>query len=117
MRMLTKLLAYVALSVMFATPAAHADDLFGCKVLLCLANPNGPQAVAQCVDPINQLYSMLRKVPPDPFPTCSMASTPGGGQNYAKPETNYYSMCPSGMTPLPSGSYAAVTGSPTFRTG
>ena len=54
------------------TSSAQASD-YGCKVLLCLANPAGPTAVAQCVPPITQLWRDLARVPPNPFPTCDEA--------------------------------------------
>lgn len=47
--------------------AAHADD-WGCEVLLCMSNPAGPTAVAQCVPPINRLWDHLKRG--KPFPTC-----------------------------------------------
>ena len=55
---------------------AIASD-YGGKVLLCLANPNGPEAVSECVPPIEQLYSDLADG--DPFPTCDEMSANGNG--------------------------------------
>ncbi len=80
----------------------RADD-YGCKVLLCLANPKGPKAVAECVDPINRLYNDLRKG--RSFPRCDLASAPSGNA-YATPGTNWFDDCPAGLTPLGAGSYA-----------
>ena len=54
---------------------AHADD-WGCQTLLCLANPGGPEQYAQCVPPIEKLWTALRHG--DPFPTCDFGA--GGAQ-------------------------------------
>nr|WP_260858771.1 hypothetical protein [Paraburkholderia sp. BCC1885] len=54
---------------------AHADD-WGCQVLLCLANPGGPEQYSECVPPIERLWSALRHG--DPFPTCDFGS--GGAE-------------------------------------
>ncbi len=59
----------------FAPTLARADD-WGCQVLLCLANPGGPEQYSQCVPPIEKLWSALRHG--DPFPTCDFGS--GGSQ-------------------------------------
>jgi hypothetical protein len=93
---------------------AHASD-YGCKVLLCLSNPNGPKAVAECVPPINQLFHDLRKG--RAFPTCNMAEGPGG-RSYAKQGFSYYDPCPDGTTALSNGTYAIQGASaPTSRYG
>ena len=76
----------------------RADD-YGCTVLLCLANPNGPQAVAECVDPINRLWDDLDHL--RPFPTCDM-----GGSAYARQGRSYYDECPSGTEALSNGAIA-----------
>lgn len=75
-------------------------DNYGCTVLLCLANPNGPQAVGECVDPINQLWDDLEHL--RPFPTCDM-----GGSSFARQGRSYYDECPSGTVALASGAIAA----------
>ena len=92
--------------------AANASD-YGCKVLLCLANPNGPKAVSECVPPINQLFRDLARG--RAFPTCDLASAPGGpgGRSWAQQNFSYYDVCPSGTTALSSGLYA-VQGSATL---
>ena len=59
----------------FAPTLAQADD-WGCQVLLCLANPGGPEQYSQCVPPIEKLWSELRHG--DPFPTCDFGS--GGSE-------------------------------------
>ena len=85
-----------------ATLAANASD-YGCKVLLCLANPNGPTAVAECVPPITQLWDDLAHF--RGFPTCDMASGPQGG-SYASQGLDYYNVCPVGMSELGDGVFA-----------
>ena len=52
------------------------DELWGCQVFLCLANPNGAKAVAECVPPIDRLVNECFKPKPKdrrPFPTCPQA--------------------------------------------
>ena len=93
-RVLGKLLILVGLAFTLQGQA-HASD-YGCKVLLCLANPNGPTAVSECVPPITQLRKDLAKG--KSFPTCDMA-----GSSYAQPGTSYYDPCPSGTAALSQG--------------
>ena len=50
---------------------------WGCEVLLCLSNPKGPEAVSQCVPPIQKLWVWLHEG--RPFPGCTGA----GAGNYA----------------------------------
>ena len=86
--------------------AANASD-YGCKVLLCLANPNGPKAVSECVPPINQLFRDLARG--RAFPTCDLASAPnnpGGGRSWAQQGISYYDPCPEGTSELPRGQFA-----------
>jgi len=85
---------------------ANADD-YGCKVLLCLANPNGPKAVSECVDPINRLYDDLRHG--RGFPRCDMANAPSG-KAYATTGTNWFNDCPTGTGALAPGAYAVQGG-------
>lgn len=61
---------------------ARADD-WGCQVILCLANPGGPEQYSQCVPPIEKLWSALRHG--DPFPTCDFGS--GGAQGTSAANT------------------------------
>lgn len=69
---------------------AQADD-WGCEVLLCLSNPQGPMAVSQCVPPIRKLWRELARG--HGFPTCLMSNS----QNqYAKHEWASASNCPPG---------------------
>lgn len=92
-----KLVALFGLAMMFQGQA-HASD-YGCKVLLCLANPAGPTAVSECVPPITQLWKDLAKF--KPFPTCDMS-----GSSYAQQGTSYYDPCPANTTALSQGVYA-----------
>jgi hypothetical protein len=107
---LTKITASVALALGFAVaPQAKADD-WGCQVLLCLSNPAGPMAVAECRPPITRLYRALFKWRPDPFPTCLMSSgvdsKAGGNYAYVAPPS-YYDPCPEGTRAQQYGVYAA----------
>ena len=109
--MIKKLLAALAIAASFLAPnAARAED-WGCKVLICLSNPSGPMAVAQCVPPIQQLYRAIFKWRPDPFPTCTMSSgndsESGGNYAYVAPPS-YYDACPANTTALPAGQSGAV---------
>lgn len=58
---------------------AHADN-WACEVILCLANPQGATAVAECVPPIKKLWRELAKG--HAFPTCNM-NTGGASGNSA----------------------------------
>ena len=64
-----------ALFLMFLmTQSACADD-WGCQVMLCMSNPAGPMAVAECVQPMQRLYdAMSRKG--FQWPTCDLAWKP-----------------------------------------
>ncbi|WEF31472.1 hypothetical protein [Pseudoduganella chitinolytica] len=86
---------------------AQASD-HGCKVLLCLANPQGPMAVAECVEPIRKLYRDLARG--RAFPGCSMASAPSGtpaGRSWAQYGVSFYDPCPPGTSALAQGALAA----------
>lgn len=76
---------------------------WGCKVLLCLANPDGPTAIPQCIDPIDHLRDSLRRG--HPFPECPMAQGPDGGA-YASAGSNHYDRCPPGTSALGLGQQA-----------
>lgn len=102
---------YVALFLSSATVAAHADN-WGCEVLLCLANPNGPTAVKECVPPISKLWKHLAKG--HAFPSCVLAQGPSGA-SYARQGHSYYDPCPEGTTALAEGAYAIQgTATPQF---
>ncbi|AKK24984.1 hypothetical protein [Pandoraea oxalativorans] len=94
----------VALIFTGVAAPAHATD-FGCKVLLCLANPasnGGPQGVAECVAPIDRLYHDLDKG--RPFPTCDLADGNDGG-SYARQVYDPYDPCPPPLQPAARGAY------------
>lgn len=82
---------------------ARADD-FGCKVLLCLADPRGPETEQQCVPPIEQMKAGLAHG--DPFPTCDMGSQ--GQGTYATQVYTPWNPCTAPLTSAPTGVYIAV---------
>ena len=51
----------LALSLGMFAPAARAWDAWPCEVALCLANPMGPLAVAQCISPIKRAWKAWAK--------------------------------------------------------
>ncbi len=106
----TKASSLVIAAFAFLTSiGARADD-WGCQVLLCMSNPAGPMAVAQCVPPITRLYNCLAQAHPCAFPTCSMAGSPGQGGSWASFSNARYDICPAGTTSLASGQYAVKNG-------
>lgn len=72
--------AALACGLALSSPARADDDLWGCQVLLCMSNPAGPTAVAECVPPISRLWRHLRRG--RPFPSCSQAGFEGGNVKY-----------------------------------
>ncbi len=90
-----------------AIAAGTPEPPWGCKALLCLANPDGPMAVPQCVDPIQRLWSELRRG--QPFPSCPMSQGANGGV-YAQLGRDPYDRCPAGTSELPMG-LAAISNS------
>lgn len=93
------------------------DDRWGCEVLLCLANPNGPRAVSECRPPIDKLFKCLAKPHhPCKFPTCPMA----GEGNYAKQLNDSFDPCSlQGMEDAPKGylTQGNLNDSSLFKTG
>lgn len=83
-----KFLGAIAMCMLFAAPRAVADD-WGCEVLLCMANPSGPTAVAQCVPAITKLWRALAKG--HPFPTCQFK---GPSTTYARSDVATPQNCP-----------------------
>lgn len=84
----------------------EGDDRWGCEVLLCLANPNGPKAVSECRPPIDKLFKCLSKPHPCHFPQCPMA----GAGNYAAQLRDGFDPCSiKGMDDAPIG-YVAEPG-------
>ncbi|RZI40374.1 hypothetical protein EGT07_23820 [Herbaspirillum sp. HC18] len=80
-----KLFVTIALMISIGAPQLALADDWGCEVLLCLANPAGPTAVAECKPPIQKLWKALAKG--KPFPTCTFLNAAGSptsdGGNYA----------------------------------
>lgn len=108
-----KLLHVLSLTALMSLPlGAKAGDLWGCEVLLCLANPAGPMAASACVPPIQRLYAALSKRPPDPFPTCEEANTSTAS---AKPGQSYFDLCPAGTRALSAGTPAVQLSRTTFN--
>lgn len=92
------------------SPAAMAQDNYGCKVLLCLANPQGPRAAADCVEDINRLYRDLHRG--RPMPRCEMQQAQGSaGTVEAVQRRVWHDECPAGTTSLALGA-TAVQGAP-----
>jgi hypothetical protein len=60
-----------ALSGVCPSPT-FADD-WGCQVLLCLADPRGPETESECKPPIEKLWNALEHG--KPFPTCDLNSS------------------------------------------
>jgi hypothetical protein len=50
---------------------------WACEVALCMANPSGPMAVAECVPPIQKLQRELAKG--HAYPVCPFVASGGGG--------------------------------------
>lgn len=58
-----------------AAASYKSGDNWGCEVMLCLANPQGPTAVSQCVPPIKKLWKHLAKG--RPMPVCKFGDSDG----------------------------------------
>lgn len=113
-RLLTLALGIPLLSLGLAVPmlipiAAHADD-YGCKVLLCLADPQGPMTQTECRPPIRRFIEGQSKRPRDPFPTC-----PEGAPATMVPNERIYDPCPLGTDALADGARALQMTAPIFQ--
>lgn len=104
----TKGMVAAGLLVLTGT-SVHADE-YGCKVLLCLSNPQGPMAEKQCEPPIKKFLEGQAKKPKDPFPQCEEAK----GQAGVQPGVNPYDACPEGTVALAEGK-KAIVGMPPAR--
>jgi hypothetical protein len=85
-------------AAMYCLPATADDDSYGCKVVLCLANPasnGGPRAPDTCAPAIDRLYDDLRHG--RGFPQCT-----GSGMSVRQLYTPF--------DPCPAGTTAAATG-------
>lgn len=76
---INKILCVTAITLM--PISAFASD-WGCQVILCLANPQGPTAVSECVPPIEKLWDELSKG--HGFPSCDMGSSSANISNKAE---------------------------------
>ncbi|WP_139143925.1 hypothetical protein [Janthinobacterium sp. HH102] len=89
---LKKTLKIILLSIFsLSVQVAKADD-WPCTVVLCLANPKGPTAVAECVAPIKKLFRELAKG--KGFPFCDMNSGSTTGANSARNQYANGENCP-----------------------
>jgi hypothetical protein len=68
------LCSYIVAAVLMAGPATHAEDLWGCEVMLCLAAPGGWSGIPACHPPMERLRQHLGRK--RPFPPCPQASAP-----------------------------------------
>lgn len=93
--------AVVAMSAGLCVWPAQASD-YGCKVLLCLANPDGPTALLECRPPIERLKRDLARG--RGFPDCDEAKPA-----LAQMGSSLYDPCPDGTTALPEGRLATMT--------
>ncbi|NKF92539.1 hypothetical protein [Ralstonia pseudosolanacearum] len=91
-----------ALALLLAAGQACASE-YGCKVLLCLSNPasnGGPRGLADCVQPINQLFDDL--LHGRPFPSCEEAEATG---NRAVQVFDPFDPCPAPLEPAEAVQY------------
>lgn len=83
-----------------SSPALADDDDYGCRVVICLANPasnGGPRAPDTCAPAIDRLYDDLRHG--RGFPQCS-----GSGMTVRQNNTPY-DPCPAGTTAAAVGTW------------
>lgn len=73
---------------------AHADE-YGCKVMMCMSNPQGPMAEPQCRETIQKFIRGQSKKPKDPHPTCEEAQN-----TQMQIAMRPYDQCPSGTSAL-----------------
>lgn len=106
LRFLGRMILFIFLSI----SKVYASE-YGCKVLLCLANPGNPKQYAECVPPITQLFRDLAKG--RSFPTCGLADG-HDGSSYAKQVYDPYDPCPTGTQPANPATYV-VQGSNTVN--
>lgn len=92
MRRISRIVLGAAIAVL--APMAVASD-YGCRVLMCMSNPQGPMAVQQCQPPIQRFMQEQAKKPPDPFPSCEEGA-PATMQGANRP----YDFCPEGTSAL-----------------
>lgn len=90
-RRLLPVVAFLPILAALAAAPAHADD-FGCKVLLCILNPQGWSSVGACVPPVEQAFRMVARG--KPWPQCPEAGSQGR-IGYEK-----FKDCPEGTIPV-----------------
>jgi hypothetical protein len=88
------------ISALVVLPTAQASD-HGCTVLMCLSNPAGPTAVAECIAPIQKLWRDLSKG--RAFPSCDEADGADGKKSFVRQVRTPYAACPSGLHALADG--------------
>lgn len=71
--------------------SAHAESDWACDIVLCLANPQGWQAVPYCIPPVKKLIKHLIK---NPWPSCAAI-----GAHAARIRRVHYESCPDGFVP------------------
>lgn len=89
-----------ASAVLGIASPARADDDYGCRVVICLANPasnGGPRAPETCAPAIDRLFDDLRHG--RGFPQCS-----GSGMTVRQDNTPY-DPCPAGTTAAAAGTW------------
>lgn len=70
----------------FAQASEH-----GCSVLLCMANPQGPMKLGECVPPMKKLFKDLAKG--KVFPKCSFSNGGASAQHFAENQSASGSFC------------------------
>jgi hypothetical protein len=60
-------------AISIASPSPVFADDWGCQVLLCLADPRGPETESECKPPIEKLWNALEHG--KSFPTCDLNSS------------------------------------------
>lgn len=71
-RTLMKIGAFGAVATSVTATPVRADG-WGCQVLLCLADPKGPETQTECKPPIEKLWNALEHG--KPFPLCDLSSS------------------------------------------
>lgn len=96
-RILTKLIRTLGilllLSVSALSWAGYKDGESGCRLVLCLANPNGPMSAVECIQDVQELYHQWEKG--NPAPPCQEAKDLG---TYYTRRNDHYQLCPAGTT-------------------
>lgn len=67
--------AALGLGALLAPSRTHAEDLWGCEVLLCISNPGGWDEFSQCHPPMDRLWEHLEDG--GRWPSCDQAEAAG----------------------------------------